>query len=89
MLASPRKGLRAWTGSVATPAQSRQWRFYAESLIERAISILNEIDGDADLEDGGNGSRPSPPLSAEKARFAGVRDQTMIGSFPIMSPHQG
>ena len=54
MLASPRKGLRAWTGSVATPAQSRQWRFYAESLIEQAIRILDAIDGDVDLEDGGD-----------------------------------
>ena len=53
LLASPWKGLRAWTGSVATPAQSRKWRFYAESVIERAISILDAIDGDADLEDGG------------------------------------
>ena len=55
MLASPRKGLGAWTGSVATPAQSRKWRFYAESLIEQAISILDTLDGDADLEDSGDG----------------------------------
>ncbi len=53
MLASLRKGLRAWTGSVAKPTQYREWRFYAESLVERAISILDAIDGDADLEDGG------------------------------------
>ncbi len=33
----------------------RRWRFYAESLIEQAISILDTIDGDADLEDGGDG----------------------------------
>jgi hypothetical protein len=38
-----------------TPAQYRKWRFYAESLIEQAISILDAIDGDADLEDGGDG----------------------------------
>jgi hypothetical protein len=43
-----------------TPAQYRRWRFYAESLIEQAITILDTIDGDADLEDGGDGS-PSPP----------------------------
>jgi hypothetical protein len=37
-----------------TPAEVRRWRFYAESLIEQAIDILNEIDGDADLEDVGD-----------------------------------
>jgi hypothetical protein len=35
-----------------TPAEVRRWRFYAEALIEQAISILDAIDGDADLEDG-------------------------------------
>ena len=38
-----------------SPAQNRKWRFYADSLIERANSILDAIDGDADLEDGGDG----------------------------------
>ncbi len=38
-----------------TPAELRRWRFYAESLIEQAISILDTLDGDADLEDGGDG----------------------------------
>ncbi len=38
-----------------TPAQYRRWRFYAESLIEQTISILDTLDGDADLEDGGEG----------------------------------
>ena len=38
-----------------TPAQVWRWRFYAESLIEQAIEILDAIDGDADLEDGGEG----------------------------------
>ena len=38
-----------------TPAQIRRWRFYAEALIEQAIEILDAIDGDADLEDGGDG----------------------------------
>jgi hypothetical protein len=38
-----------------TPAQYRRWRFYAESLIEQAITILDTIDGDADLEDEGDG----------------------------------
>ena len=36
-----------------TPAQYRRWRFYAESLIEQAISILDTLDGDADFEDRG------------------------------------
>jgi hypothetical protein len=38
-----------------TSAEYRRWRFYAESLIEQAISILDTLDGDADLEDGGEG----------------------------------
>ncbi len=38
-----------------TPAEYRRWRFYAEALIEQAISILDTLDGDADLEDGGDG----------------------------------
>ncbi len=38
-----------------SPAEYRRWRFYAETLIERAISILDTLDGDADLEDGGDG----------------------------------
>lgn len=37
-----------------TPAEVRRWRFYAESLIQQAIDILDEIDGDADLEDSGD-----------------------------------
>jgi len=41
-----------------TPAQYRRWRFYAESLIAQAISILDALGGDADLEDGGDG-KPS------------------------------
>ena len=36
-------------------AELRRWRFYAESLIEQAISILDALDGDVDLEDGGDG----------------------------------
>ncbi len=44
-----------------TPAQYRRWRFYAESLIEQAISILDALDGDADLEDGGE---DEPSLAA-------------------------
>ncbi len=35
--------------------QYRKLRFYAESLIEQAISILDTIDGDMDLEGGGDG----------------------------------
>ncbi len=38
-----------------TPVEYRRWRFYAESLIEQAISILDALDRDADLEDGGDG----------------------------------
>ena len=38
-----------------SPSELRRWRFYAQSLIEQAISILDAIDGDADLEDGGDG----------------------------------
>ena len=38
-----------------SPAQYRRWRFFAESLIEQAITILDTIDGDADMEDGGDG----------------------------------
>lgn len=34
-----------------TPAEVRRWRFFAETLIQRAIDILDEIDGDPDLED--------------------------------------
>ncbi len=37
-----------------TQAEYRKWRFYAESLIEQAISIPDALDGDADLEDGGD-----------------------------------
>ncbi len=37
-----------------SPAQYRRWRFYAENLIEQAITILDTLDGDADLEDGGD-----------------------------------
>ncbi len=37
-----------------TSAEYRRWRFYAESLIEQAISILDTLDGDADFEDGGD-----------------------------------
>jgi hypothetical protein len=40
---------------VMTRAEYRRWRFYAESLIEQAISILDAIDGDPDLEDSGDG----------------------------------
>jgi hypothetical protein len=36
-----------------TPAQVRKWRFYAEALIQQAIDIVDAIDGDADLEEGG------------------------------------
>jgi hypothetical protein len=37
-----------------TPAQHRCRRSYAESLIEQAITILEGLDGDEDLEDGGD-----------------------------------
>jgi hypothetical protein len=35
-----------------TRAQYQKWRFYAESLIQQAIDILDQLDGDVDLEDG-------------------------------------
>ena len=38
-----------------TPDQLRRWRYYVEALIERAIEILDTIDGDPDLEDGEDG----------------------------------
>ena len=38
-----------------SPAQYRRWRFHAESLIEQAITILDTLDGDADIEDAGDG----------------------------------
>jgi hypothetical protein len=38
-----------------TQSEYRRWRFYAESLIDQAITILDTLDGDADLEDGGDG----------------------------------
>jgi hypothetical protein len=34
------------------PAQYQRRRFLAESQLEHAIDILNELDADADLEDG-------------------------------------
>jgi hypothetical protein len=37
-----------------TRAQVRKWRFYAEALIQQAIDLLDTIDGEADLEDGGD-----------------------------------
>jgi hypothetical protein len=37
-----------------TLAEYRRWRFYVEHLIQPAIDILDDIDGDADLEDGGD-----------------------------------
>ncbi len=46
-----------------THEQYRKWRFYAESLIEQAISILDALDGDVHLEDGGDGE-PSLASSA-------------------------
>ncbi len=50
----------------------RKWRFYAESLIEQAISIRDTIDGDADLEDGGDGepdSHDEPAINAADPWF--------------------
>ncbi len=35
-----------------TSAEVRRWRFHADTLIQRAIDILDEIDGDPDQEDG-------------------------------------
>jgi hypothetical protein len=52
-----------------TPVEYRRWRFYAESLIEQAISILDTLDGDADLEDGGDAE---PSLGWTKDGFTGA-----------------
>ncbi len=41
-----RELLMPTTGSCFS--QYRKWRFYAESLIEQAISILDAMDGDAE-----------------------------------------
>jgi hypothetical protein len=38
-----------------TGTEYRKWRFYAEALIQQAIDVLDAIDGDPDLEDGGGG----------------------------------
>ena len=56
-----------------TPAEHRRWRFYAESLIERAIEVLDALDGDADLEDGGDGE-PSlaSPVGGESQLYWGT-----------------
>jgi len=35
-----------------TPAAVRKWRAYAEDLIAQAIALLDELDGDPDLEEG-------------------------------------
>jgi hypothetical protein len=32
-----------------TRAEYRHWRFYAESLIQQAIDLLDQLDGDPDL----------------------------------------
>ncbi len=50
-----------------SPAEYRRWRFYAEALIEQAISILDTLDGDADLEDGGDGE-PSLAVSCRRGK---------------------
>ncbi len=52
-----------------TPAQYRRWRFYAESLIEQAISILDALDGDADLEDGGDGEPSLASPAGEESQI--------------------
>ena len=41
--------------------------------------------GDADLEDGGEGTIPRLSLLAEKARFPGVQVQMMIGNATLIS----
>jgi hypothetical protein len=37
-----------------TPAAVAKWRAYAEDLIAQAITLLDELDGDPDLEEGGD-----------------------------------
>ena len=52
-----------------TRSEYRRWRFYAESLIEQAISILDTIDGDADLEDGGDGEPSLASPAGEESQI--------------------
>ena len=51
---SPRS-IRSRKRSAAEHPLANLPTLYAESLIEQAIEILDTIDGDADLEDGGDG----------------------------------
>jgi hypothetical protein len=72
-----------------TPAQYRRWRFYAESLIEQAISILDSAGlGKLTWRMAGMGSHPSRLLPVEKARSSGALARMMTGRFPIMPLHQ-
>lgn len=63
-----------------TPAQDRRWRFYAESPIEKAISILDAIDGDPDFEDGGVGGPSLASPVGGDSRCAGAPVATLTGS---------
>jgi hypothetical protein len=48
-----------------TVAARAAWRVQAEALIEWAIAVLDEVDGDADLEDG----RDFDPYLEGRGRF--------------------
>jgi hypothetical protein len=68
-----------------TPAQYRRWRFYAESLIEQAISILDALDEDADLEDGGDGepSLASPARGESQLCWSAGSDDDREQTVPL------
>ena len=60
-----------------TRAEYHKGRFYAESLIEQAISVLDTIDGEADLDDSGDGE---PSLASPVGRKA--KCLTLNGRLP-------
>jgi hypothetical protein len=47
---------------------------HAEALIAQAITILDTIDGDADLEAGRVRNRPSPPRGENQIMWRAVAD---------------
>jgi hypothetical protein len=59
-----------------TPEQVRRWRASVERVIQQAIDLLDEIDGDQDLEDGGDGepSLASPAGGASQVIWCAGSD---------------
>ena len=78
-----RELLMPTTGSCFS--QYRKWRFYAESLIEQAISILMPSMGMRILKTAGMGNLPSLPLSVVTVSCAGVPAAMTTGSSPYRS----